>query len=554
MLKEYDFKIEHVMPNDCNTDKPGPNTFQNGLIKISWNENVSPVPIITHFRTGNVVQNNVWLTNLSSGENRFSFSVGESCDWLYDKYLCCCSVTEDYVIDESDTNLCENVRDGIDFKISIEDVVGASSRTTQDGSIRVSVTSPGPDWSITWTSSRRENRNVVFRGTYLTDLYSGEYCYTYKDDCNTSGTTGCIVVDDCGQVVRIRDIIDVTPSCYGSTEGNIYFELATTGSILNEFTIHSILFDGTTGAELQNATTEITSNGTFISISDLNPCEHTFRVITEQYCEQDITITIPPQIDETKVAREICAYLYYCGGKLVRTDRVPLEEVPSEYCYITQLRCPITGELTEPENTFNEDLVSFYSVNEEAGTCFLAYPCEDGRIDGTLVSVILDKDCGGSGFDDIPTLSIGTVCKLNSPEKFDIPFDVGLSSETVYGTRAGSSSGSCSGGCLYPYEVNNPHTNEVIKFECCKRCFARPYPLVPLTISGLDECLSSENAQLVSSGTGVTISLSYDEVVKLVFALKNTGSVNSSILNFNLTPGLYFLITSKCEPLNVVII
>jgi len=557
-VKDYNFQVDYAMPNDCEAGKNGPNQTDNGRIKISWNETVNPQPIVTYLRTGAVVQNDVWIEDLSAGDHRFHFSVGQSCTWLFDQYLCCCSVSGDYPISEDDETLCESVRDGVDFGVEVLDVNGASSGQSEDGSIRVRVSSPGPNWSITWNSSRPENLNRTFRGEYLTNLYSGEYCYTYKDDCNTSGITGCVVVDACDDVIEIVEILDVTSSCYSKTDGAIYFKLTTTASSLREFTFHSILFDGSTGAELPNATTTISNNGTFVNIIDLNPGPHTFRVITEQYCEKDITIDIPPEITRTDVDREACAYLYYCGEELVRTERVPLEPVQSEYCYISQDRCPLTGELTEPENNFNPELVDFYHYNLDAGTCWVSYPCEDGRIEGVLEIVIVEELCNGKNYATLPTVSYTTICMLDSPQEIEVPFDMDLDTETLQmslvSTRNLKRCGDGGTLCTYEYTVTLPN-NQIRNLKCCKTCYVKPLPIIlPDDSSDKFLCLDLDAAIFINSATGQVIELSTEDVEQVVLALRTSNLVRSSSFGFKFPPGLYLLTSKNCTPIHVVVI
>lgn len=120
------------------------------------------------------VENGVWIQGLRQGTHSFSFQAG-NCQWTTPITLCCCSVTEDYPLDPASPGICENVRDGIPFEIIVFEVKGASDRTARDGSLRVRVESPGPDWTIKWTGPAGFSEY----GTYLENLRQGEYCYIY---------------------------------------------------------------------------------------------------------------------------------------------------------------------------------------------------------------------------------------------------------------------------------------------------------------------------------------------------------------------------------------
>ncbi|MFK8056689.1 MAG: hypothetical protein AB8F78_11265 [Saprospiraceae bacterium] len=43
-LLDYDFDFTKINPSDCEADKPLPSAIGNGLIQISWNENVAVPP------------------------------------------------------------------------------------------------------------------------------------------------------------------------------------------------------------------------------------------------------------------------------------------------------------------------------------------------------------------------------------------------------------------------------------------------------------------------------------------------------------------------------
>jgi len=577
-LKEYNFDLYSKNPSDCE-EGPAKSILGSGIIRLTWNDDVLPEPLVTLlYPSGNTtsVSNGQFIGELGPGRYTLTFSVGD-CEWITYVDLCCCGVSDDLPIFQGAEGICESLTDGIPFEIETRQIIAATDWDSRDGSIRVLIHSPSQNSRIKWTGPRRGNQQEIYYGTYLQNLLPGEYCYEYSDDC-VGIITGCVTVDHCilncpgvpqGTCTSISQsfIRENEGTCLNKSDAIIRFDVLNWHS--RDFKIHVINPDGSTGEELENV-----DYNNPITISELRPGNHTYRFVSEQLCESELTFTIPLKIESGgEWSTETCSRELFCDGEYVTTVYYDYEILPSEYCFITRKLCPLTGSTPIEEPNFNESNVQHpvnYDIDDK--TCSYLYYCEEDNqwidVHGEISFEILSQNCNGINRESPPIVRIGLFCNSTVSET-EISTEISDVFEPVTGVKIREDRLNCPlYPILFPDELNGNTITYSITFPngetetitCCKSNGATPLPLQGISEGSNLERLDCngdfeyKSCQLVNLGTGASSFLSRNQTIVILNQMEEYGSVKSSHLNFQFPPGVFALTSSNCKTIHVTIL
>lgn len=563
-VREYDFEVTYINPSNCHTGKVTP---QNGIVIVSWNTDVTPPPVVTHSSSVNPLISGIPLGNLNPGEHQLSFSIGNSCSWIYQFELCCCSVENELELGELGASVCEHLLDDEPLIFEVLSVNGASGPNETDGNINMRLTSPGPNHSIKWTGPIGSPASRSFYSTSLRGVLPGVYQYDYEDDCQSK--QGTVVVDDCSseEIAPILSEEEVVGTCPNTNDGSITLDI---GLRHRDFNVFLVDRAGDTGQEILNFTI-LNENEVFtrIKFDELRYGTHIYRFITEQGCEADITFGIPYG-ELTYENEQYCSRDQYCNGVLVGTESGGLTPQKTAYCFIVDMYCEITGT-SKPNSLFDENLAYNPEWDAEAGTCKFLYACEDGlqEIKGNIDYKLLSTACNVDelGFPR-PRINFLQVCKASfaGDVSVSVPIQdapmitIDKNIELDYDNCDG-----CSGSYTADFSVSFSETPyPAVNFSCCGRC-----PVLsssPKSVSVIDDrtnvpsnidCLlrNSNSKVLVNIGNGQSFTLSKNQWFLLEALLSDGNMVlESAKLNSAISPGAYYLTSQGCDPIYIAII
>ncbi|MFK8056690.1 MAG: hypothetical protein AB8F78_11270 [Saprospiraceae bacterium] len=393
--------------------------------------------------------------------------------------------------------------------------------------------------------------------------------YIYEDDCQRY--EGCITVDNCSTPVVVKDL-EKKPTCINASDGELVFKIR--NEPLRKFTVHHVNFNGSTGSENNITIENLLESEVTIKITNLRAGLNTFRVITEQFCEKDIEITVPELLTDVRNQdRTECTEDVYCGGKLVYTRYPPKVELASEYCFVYRWRCSIKGSLAQSETEFDRNMAHSYLENVD-GTCSFLYSCPDGedeRISGQISWEYEDHSCAESDESDLflPQVQLGRYCKTNVAGE---TVSLKLNGERYEDAIETGESGECFDCTLDPlipnkygsskeYSWTNSSGNTEY-FDCCvlnPSCVPAK-PNEELNIQSANQLLECYNefgfksCQFLNVSSGSYLTLNDRDIEIILQQIRNYGLVNAADLGYRFAPGSYALISSTCNTIRVTII
>ena len=573
LVDNYDFDLSHFQPGNCE-QTPSKTIIGNGALLLTWNEDVSPAPMVTlSLPTGDVlIENGNFIGGLGPGTYYLNFSVG-NCSFPVIQELCCCSVDDDFVLIEGAEGVCDHVTDGIPFDIDIIDVKGATEILGwifPDAEISLTIASPGPNWSITW--ERQGDPNVSIPGTtFLENLLPGEYCYEYQDECHYE--EDCIIIDNCGDLqIPVQDWTRST--CLNSSDGIVSFIVDFRNGIAKDFIVYNVNEDGTLGTTDNIEIGETNGVGrTLVTISNLPVGEVAFRVVTDQ-CEKDVIGSVPERLtDSRNEDRENCIHDIYCNGDFLYSRDAPIVDLPSEFCFVVRKRCTIRGSATQTYNIFDREKVHDLTHNDEDQTCSFLYICENGNeqtINGRIDWNYTTTCPKSNDLDVFATVHVTKVCKVTINDLDDTEISLPLGGTVDELATINEIYGDCGDCELVPsdpyysgirreYSWTNP-AGLTETFDCCEKNFECRIVTKPSTIkttNPLIQCVlesKSESVLLTNLGSGHTFSISNTQVDVIIEQMNSGSIVRASALGYQLTPSIYVLTTPNCKPIYVTVL
>jgi len=568
-LKDYNFGITKKNPANCDESKI---TIENGSVLIKWDENIQPQPTITWMsdpHTGTPVSNDTWVGPMNPGQHEFRSVVGD-CEWSFFVELCCCSVEDDYNISVDNPELCQGLADGIPLWVELIGIIGATDSNTPDGELQVRIHSPGPNPVIRWRGPRRNGTTYMRSGLYHTNLYSGEYCYTYTDDCLIAPKTGCFEVDDCDVGGNVKATYDVISICQDENDGSMGTYVSVRGA--RSYEVFTIDPNGETGSEASNVTIDLDRDQRWnFHFDNLTPGDHIYRIISEQKCEYDINFELPQRIDSYEVDPKSCTRLVYCDGRVMERSVPQWQLIDSEVCYIDRFMCTLTGDI-RGVNNFDASLVSSLEFDLEEGSCRFLYSCTDdspAQFEGSLFWQLLSTDCRIENAELGPQATFGLVCR--TPDRDGVSNEIDISQfETISAIRGGYLGCTCNPPgrpkrAEYSFVATSPDGLQV-PFDCCTSESCPTFALTdssqldtPINLqSTIDvvNCINQQGAEkalkLIEVATGRVMKLSAEQRDDLLNLITRQGSILQTSAELSLLPGVYILESPRCGSVKFV--